>query len=58
MGAPLAFRMPAATIDIGSLFHGLALGTAVLFRRDARADGVCALMTLFGVHASLPVTLI
>jgi hypothetical protein len=54
VGAPFAFRMPAAAIDIGSLFHGLALGAAVFFRRDARANGVCALMAFFGVHASLP----
>jgi hypothetical protein len=52
--APFAFRMPAAAIDIGPLFHGLTLGTAILFRRHARANGMCALLAFFGVHASLP----
>jgi hypothetical protein len=54
VGAAFAFRVPAAAIDIGSLFHRLTLGTAVLFRRDARANRVCALIAFFCVHASLP----
>jgi hypothetical protein len=54
VGAAFAFRVPAPAIDIGSLFHGLALGTAVLFRRYARANRVRALIAFFCVHASLP----